>query len=1139
MEQTGNVSNSQRASTISTHNSLQAVQNLEDLGHPDAAVPASGLRFSLGPRPIGPDHYVPRAQSAELLELLKNQPTALIEVTGPSGVGKTTLVQRLIKPRLDSFFASYKLVAWIDCSSVSCAHADIQAISQTLGHMNLRPQAAMQQVEKYVRENPRSLLILDGLTPSNVDLVLSWLKPSSGKSVWSGQLIYTTAQTLTDKLSQNLEREVESLSLGLFTADQAKDLVQKCLPNEPLEACDFAQVIQMTQGYPGVIQELCQHYQGDVVSFRNFSDFLAQPEKHQDVRGDLLSKIAKASLEPLETEAGTNPITARALSLVKQASWLGDHRIPFDFFVNAPQQFGKEAIQMLNNQKLAILDIDRESRTIKLKTAFLSVVQKRYPSEQRALLEKNIQRLSKVFSYLTDNESIRGRNSQPEELKPYADLVHTLLFETGATVSLSENPSLRSQVLMLSSSLARLYYLYHGELQLAYDCLQRAQHFFKQGLSEEQIAHFERAPEDFTAPSITQEETQLLKLYAQEYLYQAATFASQLVPRGQVAVEVIQDFEKSYAIQVNLGPQGDPEAIAYTLRNLTRALRKQGRLVDALEEYQKLTEWMDRHPAVFDERTRAELLVDQGIIQKELEDAQPEGQRNYQAAIDLLSETYRIYLKHKTANQHQALGMLSIYLGEAYLAVGDFEKGITHTCQILHYDGKRRERQGRAYFNLARMFDEAGYGALAKLFIDKALPLQIKAYQSTTEALRLKIEKNLLQHHQQAASRLIDAQTASWETQASLAAYCEAGLLAGSAPSKLLSRDHIDAIEAKADNWLWQYHSKTTFETQQAALVQKIAALEAHEKAKAEKSALQLEQEKVWYRALAQRIDLAAPGNRTTRLFAHQFKEALLDLIIQQLRLAYGEKVPMDKIAVAEGLIQALSGVLPKIEVSATTGVTGTVDLAVIVQGLTKTLSDWQRGHQQAGAQRVADFYEEPEQQPKSLQVCIRIQQQIEEMAYYAAHCWQPVFSRQDWHEPKDIQTLAAYGARRVMDYLKTGRADTLTLSSQERVVLALMTGKANTRLTQREAGEPGRSLKGRWSVQGFFAQPGVKVETQEEGQAVYLPSWQARPNVYGYRFGSPVEARTRPYQGPFKSEAEAQQRAEAARHEKGRCTVM
>lgn len=435
------------------------------------------------------------------------------------------------------------------------------------------------------------------------------------------------------------------------------------------------------------------------------------------------------------------------------------------------------------------------------------------------------------------------------------------------------------------------------------------------------------------------------------------------------------------------------------------------------------------------------------------------------------------------------------------------------------------------------MLDEAGYVALAKLFIDKALPLQIKAYQSTTEALRIKIEKNLLQHHQQATSRLIDAQIASWETQASLAAYCEAELLTGSAPSKLLSRDHIDAIEAKADNWLWQHHSEATFEAQRAALVQEIAALEAHEKAQAEKRALQLEKEKVWYRALAQRIDLAAPGNRYARLFADQFKEALLDLIIQQLRLAYGEKVPMDKIAVAEGLIQALSGMLPKIEFSAIKGVTGTVDLAVIVQELTKTLSDWHRSHQQAGAQRVADSLEEPEQQPKSLQVCIRIQQQIEEMAYYAAHCWQPVLSRQDWHEPKDIQTLAAYGARRVMDYLKTGRAD--TLSSQERVVLALMTGKANTRLTKREAGEPGRLLKSRWSVQGFFAQPGVKVETQEEGQAVYLPSWQARPNVYGYRFGSPVEARTRQYQGPFKSEAEAQQRAEAARHEQGRCTVM
>ncbi|KAG0010341.1 hypothetical protein BGZ81_002820, partial [Podila clonocystis] len=97
-------------------------------------------------------------------------------------------------------------------------------------------------------------------------------------------------------------------------------------------------------------------------------------------------------------------------------------------------------------------------------------------------------------------------------------------------------------------------------------------HFFKQGLSKELIAHFEQAPEHFTAQSISEDEAKLLKLYGQEYLYQAGTLASQLVPRGQVSVEVMQNFEKSYAIQVNLGEAGDPEAIAYTLRNYTRAL---------------------------------------------------------------------------------------------------------------------------------------------------------------------------------------------------------------------------------------------------------------------------------------------------------------------------------------------------------------------------------------------------------------------------------------------------------------------------------------------------------------------------------------------------------------------------------------
>ncbi len=1117
-------------------------QKAQGWGHAEAAqqltrlLAAAGPRFSLGKLPIRLDHYVARAESAQLFELLKDQPKALIEVIGLPGVGKTTLLQRLIHPRPDAFFASYDLLAWIDCSSVNRAHADIQAIGYALGYGNLRPQTALRQVANYVQQHPRSLLILDGLTPSNADLVLTWLKPS----FWSGQLIYTTAQPLTDKLKQRLERDIDSLPLSLFTPEQAKDLVQQCLPQEPLDACDFAQVIRMTEGFPAVIQALCRHYQATKAGFRSFADFLAQPEQHQEVRAILLSEIAQASLGPLEAETVTNPITARALTILKQAAWLGEPRIPFAFFGN--EQVDQEAIQMLSQKQLEILDLDQATNSLKLNPAFLSVVQNRYLSEQRPLLEKNIQRLSEVFNYLTDNESSEGRHNKPEDLKPYTDLVHTLVFETCATVSFAKNLPLLHQVLMLGSSLARLYYLHHGELQLAHDCLQGAQRLFKQGLSKEQIAHFEQRPEDFavsiTRQEATQEEAQLLKLYAEEYLYQEGTLASQLVPRGQVAVEVIQNFEKSYAIQVNLGTVGNPEAVAYTLRNLTRALRKQGRLVDALERFDELARWFDRYPAVFNERVRTEILIDQGIIQKELEDARPAAERNYQPAIDALYETHRIFLRHETANQHQALGMLSIYLGEAYLAGGNFEAGMTHTCQILLYDGKRRERQGRAYFNLARAFYEAEYWALAKLFVDQALPIQIGAFQSVTKVLGLKIEQKLLQHQQTVTQSPINAQSANWETQASLTAYCEAQLVACSAPPKLISRGQIEVIEATAYAWLWQQHAKAVLETEQAALeaqqaelTQKIAALEVQEKTQEEKRTLQLQQEALWYHTLAQRINLDAPENKHALLFAKQFQEEQLYQIIQLLRRANGETLLKSKAALAERLSEAVSRALPKIEFSATIGTSDTVDLPAIVQAVTKLLSE-PRSDQKAGVLRVADS----EQKSKSLHVSAGIQQQIEEMAYYAARCWQPVFSGQAWRT-QDIQTLAEYGARRVMDYLKTGGVD--MLSSQERVILALMMGEASTRLSQPKAGESGRSSQGGWSVQGFFSKPGVKVETEEQGAGLYLPSQQVRPSVYGYRFGSPLEARTRPYQGVFKSEAEAQQVVEGAQHQQNSCLVM
>ncbi len=1148
MDQTGQLSSRSTSASIPASFreawSYQAQEKVEDKGKASYAaassvVPhqthlsASGPRFSLGPRPLPSVPYVPSAQSDRLLKLINDKPGTLIEIVSPPGVGKTTLLQYLIDPR-DDRFASYALLGRIDCSTVSRAHADIQAINQALGHGSLKPQAALRQVANDIQKNPRSLLVLDGVRSSNVDLVLAWLKPSFG----SAQLIYTTTQSLADRMSEHLERPVESLSLGLFTPDEAKQLVQQCLrrePKESLEACDFAQVIKMTGGFPEVIQALCQHYQSKRVMFKHFAEFLAQPESYQNTCDTSLQKIVQASLESLETEAEESPIAARALNLIKQAAWLGDQPIPYKkLFIEEPQG-DERAIQMLYDKELVILNIDLENGTLKLNSIFQRVVQKRYESEQHDLLKKNIQSLSGVFSYLTNNEGVNGRQCEPKDLIPYTDLVHTLLLDTCKKESFADEVALLNQVLALGSSLARIYYLYHGELWLAYDCLQSTKHFVMQGLSEERIAQFAQKPEELTAQPIEPQEAALLRLYAQEYLYQAATIGSQLVERGQVPVEVMQNFEKSYAIQVNLGEAADPESIAYTLRNYTRALRKQGYLLNTLEEYKKLRQLLDQYPKVFDERVRAELLVDEGIVQKEAEDRRPQDERDYQAAIDTLSKTHNIYLKHETSNKHQVLGMLSIYLGEAYLAVGKFEQGITHTCQILHYDGKSKGRQARAYFNLARAFDESGYGALAKLFIDQAAPLQLKAYHSTTEALHLNIEKKLLQRHQQATSAQTNTRTAHWKTLEELTRYCETELVAGSAPSNILSRAQIQAFEDKAYHWLRQHYSKADLEAKQAKLAEEETELDAYEKAEAEKLEVQRKQDELWYRELAQRIKLDLSENPRAYLFAEQFKERLRNEIVQQLRHAYGEAMPMSKADLATGLILAFSGLFPQIQVNATAEVTATIDLATIVQGVTKTLSERQRSQQEAGAQRVAGAFEEHKQKAKSLQVVERIEEQIEEMANYAARCWQPVLSAQDW-SPTDIQTLAEYGACRLMEYLKTGKVD--KLSYQEQVVFALMTGETNKRLTQPKMTESGRS-KGKWSVQDFFTKPGIKVEKKKEERQLYLLRGKAYPSIYGYRFGSPIEVRDLlRYTGPFTDEAKAQQEAKSAR-ERGRCTVM
>jgi flagellar biosynthesis GTPase FlhF len=106
----------------------------------ELSLPAAGPRFSLGRQAFQLTYCVSRAELAALKGLLKQQKHAVIEVMGPVGVGKTTLLQNLSHPHPDPFFQGYDLLAWIDCRSVSAAHADIQAISHTLGqsHLNLQ-----------------------------------------------------------------------------------------------------------------------------------------------------------------------------------------------------------------------------------------------------------------------------------------------------------------------------------------------------------------------------------------------------------------------------------------------------------------------------------------------------------------------------------------------------------------------------------------------------------------------------------------------------------------------------------------------------------------------------------------------------------------------------------------------------------------------------------------------------------------------------------------------------------------------------------------------------------------------------------------------------------------------------------------
>lgn len=1061
------------------------------------------------PTPLYP--YVSRTADEQLVgKLLESNETACIEITGPIGTGKTTLVQQLVNQHLDN--KSYELIAWIDCSSVTRAHADLLTLSQKLGNATQDPQAATRQLIDYCQQQPRHLLILDALDPDILPLMKETLKSLKG------QLIYTASHSLIDTFT--LGRRVNPVNLSPFQPLQAQQLVSQCLPEEALDADDYSTLIALTDGRPAVIQALCRHYAASI-RYRNFADFLAQPNLQQSML-DTLSDITQASILPIEKAAPSDPAMARALTILKQAIWLGNQSIPFEFFMDDNQNTDYEAIDKLHHQKLALLTLDRETQSLRLIQAFRGALQKRYQAEQIQLISKNIERLSQVFSYLTDNDSANGRQSQAKNLTPYTDLVHSLLFETYKPGMLPQGSPRLGQLLALGSSLGRLYYLYHGELQLAHDSLQKAITFFKDGLSKALIAQFQQEPDKgCTIPSVSEAEAYLLTLYGQEYLYQIATLSSQLIPRGQVAPKVIQDFEKAYAIQRHV--KAAPESIAYTLRNLTRALRKQGPLETALQWYNKLKIWIAQHP--LDALQTANLLIDEGIIKKELEDNKAVEYRQYQDAIGTLLETHHVYKVHNTAGQcHGRLGTLSLYLGEAYLAAGQFESGITHTYQILHYDGAVRWKQARVYFNLAKAFHEAGYKALAKYYVDKAYPLQIATYKFHTEKLRLDIEQALLDLHRQPLAIQSSPPEVLQDDRTVIETYCEQLLLEGSQPQKNLSRDQIQQSNQPLYAWLRRQHSASARQAQQAEIDQQKKALEAKESEQIEQRNLQQAQQALWYREFDQRIRLDDPNHRKTKFFAKQFEIALLTQITQRVRLVNGETLPMDKADLAAGLINALSNVLPTLGVSMGM-VIAIFDLSVVLQGITQTLADRHHRAQQADAPRALALYQDPESTESIQAVGRRIQQQVQEMAHYAARCYQPLLSGRLGESLTEdgIKTLTDCGARRIIEHTHVARLE--TPSYRELVMLALMTGQATLKLKSPKI-----------SGNGFFAKPGVKVAAKDNTASFYVTS-QSHPNRYGFRWGSPAEVQHGLYRGPFNSESAAE--TEASAKQPSHCSVM
>lgn len=310
-------------------------------------------------------------------------------ISGLGGVGKTQLAARFAHQAIEE--NNYSIVLWINAETANAINSTYKELAEFL-HIDIRG-LNIQQIQKVVHQHIIDthqgggvLFILDNVP--NYSFIKNYLLLLHKQLAINGTLHLLIT-------SRNQGWPEEPLALDTFTPEEAKEFVEKYLPNEGEDA--LVNLIQALFYFPLALDQAVAY----IKAHTNIEDYLKLYVAKQKEYLDKFSNDKNQYNESLwkTWNIALTKLTAHAKEMLSISSYLYPDNIPFAFFDNLTIEERANAIEDL--RKYSFVTINNDNKSFKIHRLLQEVIRITTATEEKNnIFKEKFAKLTKATSLL-------------------------------------------------------------------------------------------------------------------------------------------------------------------------------------------------------------------------------------------------------------------------------------------------------------------------------------------------------------------------------------------------------------------------------------------------------------------------------------------------------------------------------------------------------------------------------------------------------------------------------------------------------------------------------------------------------------------------------------------------------------------